>query len=349
MTSYCLLTRPVKTWRKRRAPSYRIADAIRDECLNKSRLCITKKSFLSYLKLPAQHPIDMTREQIWDELLKHKLFIAVSDAAMPAIHPPTELETLFAVKPPDAKPEIVYKHLRDIPGLIRYAKGSADREANASQTITYLDKCLVTLKRKGSGKLSAALAKTIEDLASVREKMTRSEELLERACQQDIPPASARGGDCGDKRQRLCGKTSAAPEVRKFSYERNFQGLVQTRAYVQGDGAQKWRRRMLRVLCPQTHDLDKGNAVFDILHQLILRLGCKETMPGSCDDAPESSSRPVRRVHERTPHHCEGKEVCIARSTVRRRDSTSASRQRVSAEFAEAVPLPAMDCLLHAS
>ena len=257
-----------------------VADAIRDECLNKSRLCITKKSFLSYLKLPAQHPSDMTREQIWDELLKHKMIIAVSDAAMPAIHPPTKLETLFAVKPPDAKPEIVYEELHDIPGLIRYAKGCADREANACQTITYLDKCLVTLKRKGSGKLSAALAKTIEDLTSVREKMTRSAELLERACQQDIPPASARGGDCGDKRRRLSGKTSAAPEVRKFSSERNFQGLVQTSAYVQGDGAQKWRRRMLRVLCPQTHDLDIRNAVFDILHQLILRLGCKETMPG---------------------------------------------------------------------
>ena len=65
-----------------------VADAIRDECLNKSRLCITKKSFLSCLKLPAQHPSDMTREQIWDELLKHKMIIAVSDAAMPAIHPP---------------------------------------------------------------------------------------------------------------------------------------------------------------------------------------------------------------------------------------------------------------------
>ena len=37
---------------------------------------------------------------------------------------------------------------------------------------------------------------------------------------------------------------------------------------------------MLRVLCPQTHDLDICNAVFDILHQLIIRLGCKETMPG---------------------------------------------------------------------
>ena len=79
----------------------------------------------------------------------------------------------------------MYEELHDIPGLIRYAKGCADREANACQRITYLDKCFGTPKRKGSGKLSATLAKTIEDLTSVREKMTRSEELLERACRQD--------------------------------------------------------------------------------------------------------------------------------------------------------------------
>ena len=266
-----------------------VADAIRDDCFARGRLSITQKMFRS-LKLPSLHPSDMTRDQIWDELVKRKMILTLSntsiDAAMPAIDPPVKLCTLFAVKTPGDKSETAYEELHDTAGLVRYAKNNADREANAYQTIAYLDKCLTTLKRKGSGKLGATVAKAIEDLTRTRDKMALSEELLERVCQREMS-ASMGGEDAGEKRRRLSRKTSSTPDIRKFSYERDFQGIVRTRAYVHGDGAQKWRRRMLRVLCPQTHDLDICNAVFDILHQLVIRLDLKKTMPGNLAAALE--------------------------------------------------------------
>ena len=88
------------------------------------------------------------------------------------------------------------------------------------------------------------------------------------------------------KRRRLLRKTaSSVPEVKDFVYVRNFQDLVRTRAYVQGQGAQRLTRRMLSVLCPSTCDLDICNAVFVVLHQLAVRLHLDEAIPGAAFQA----------------------------------------------------------------
>ena len=94
MTSYCLLARSRRTWRKRCAKVQNVADAIRDECLNKSKLCITHKSCPSCFEA----------------------FCAAPNPHDERTNPSTKLEALFAVKPPGAKPETVYEELRDTPG-----------------------------------------------------------------------------------------------------------------------------------------------------------------------------------------------------------------------------------------
>ena len=74
--------------------------------------------------------------------------------------------------------------------------------------------------------------------------------------------------------------------------ETYFQNMIRTQAYVQGDGAQKLARHMLRVLCLQTVDFDIQNAVLVILQQLVIKKldvssSLPQALPGILADCAE--------------------------------------------------------------
>ena len=91
---------------------------------------------------------------------------------------------------------------------------------------------------------------------------------------------------------------AAEPQQRRVTYDRNFQGLLRTRAYAKGLGVQACPRRLQRLLCPDTHDFDIQNAVFVILHQLIKKL------QGSID-VPDFVLETIQRCAEHRNIICE--------------------------------------------
>ena len=259
-----------------------VAEAIRDECLQKGKTIFTKGMF-KYLKLPTEHPSDMTRDAMWEELLSRKLVMAANldnskykDGVMPFIQVPTKLTTIVDTKPGS---DVTHSEVHDMSSLLKYATGCPEREANVCQVLEYLDKSVARLKKRG--KQSAAAIEKMAILEKTKKKLVASETMLERPVHdQCAQPHEAPEG----KRRRLARKTSAgavnaARVEQTFRYRRNFQDLIRTRAYVEGDGSQKCSRRILQVLCADTHDLDIANSVFVIMHQLFERLDMKKVMP----------------------------------------------------------------------
>ena len=76
-------------------------------------------------------------------------------------------------------------------------------------------------------------------------------------------PASAAGPTSSD---------AAVSKIVRVRYERCFQDLLRTRAYARDAGAQCGSRRVQRILCPDTHDLDIENSIFCLLSQLLHKL-----------------------------------------------------------------------------
>ena len=105
-----------------------------------------------------------------------------------------------------------------------------------------------------------------------REKLSTSEEQLARLCYREADAAAL---ESTPKRRRKTKTTDDQRDTKviQFQYKRDFQGLLRTRAYVAGDGAQRFPlRRVLRYMCPKTIDFDIENSIFVIFYQFLVKI-----------------------------------------------------------------------------
>ncbi|CAE7796366.1 unnamed protein product [Symbiodinium sp. CCMP2592] len=281
-----------------------IGELIKSHCLQSGKTVMTKTMFVGYLRMPAGHPKELSKDAIWQKLLEHRLLLPAKDtakykdSAIPFIACTKSLGGIVSVDVAEDTTE--HREVHDVSALLKYAHGCEDREANAALVIAYLDSQINSGKGVGKGN---KLPEALEKLKSLRSKLSIAEELLSCTCEKASSSWARESKSSRPDVQRLKRRRThkqaddtAEPEAveiepaelpepdtfvqeRAFVYERNFQNMIRTRAYVKGDGAQKFSRRMLRVLCPQTVDFDIQNAVFVILQQLVQKLDVSSSMP----------------------------------------------------------------------
>ncbi|CAE7704017.1 unnamed protein product, partial [Symbiodinium necroappetens] len=301
-----------------------IAELVKSHCLQNSKSVMTKTMFVGYLRLPPEHPKELSKDAIWQKLLDHRLLIPAKDTAkykdsvIPFIACTNSLGGIVNLAVASDTTE--HREVHDISALMNYAHGCGDREANAALVIAYLDSQINSGKGVGKGH---KLPEALEKMKDLRSKLSAAEELLSRICEKassSLPRESKSnrpdvGGRPKRRRTRKQAQGKEEPEAaetepgelpepptflqeRKFIYDRNFQNMIRTRAYVQGDGAQKFSRRMLRVLCPQTVDFDIQNAVFVILQQLVQKLDVSSSMPQALLDILADCAKKRQEVCE---------------------------------------------------
>ena len=264
-----------------------VALAIEQECIERQR-CVLTKGMFTYLALPPEHPQQLDQDTIWSKLLEERLLIPsrpvgkFKDGAIPAILSAHKLSSIIDIDVPAT--ETRHTELHDYARLHRYAKASADREANALLLVASWDAQIKDDKPKGSGKSKQSVVRNLEKLKAKRNKLSMAEENLAALC--DLPGTEAASSTAPPKRRKTMKGNAASGDTQRssFCYERNFQNLIRTRAYVQGYGAQKFSRRLIAVLCPMTTDYDIQNAVFVILDQLVRRLDVAAHVPQSVLD-----------------------------------------------------------------
>ena len=193
--------------------------------------------------------------------------------------------------------------------LHRYVRSCPDRESNVATMLAHIEAAIKGLRSAGrQGKQSVLNQEKVERLERARRKLSETELLLVKWERAD----AARSGSSHQPSQsstptkRLRSKRgaddvvddAAEPQQRRVTYDRNFQGLLRTRAYAKGLGVQACPRRLQRLLCPDTHDFDIQNAVFVILHQLIKKL------QGSID-VPDFVLETIQRCAEHGNIICE--------------------------------------------
>ena len=254
------------------------AAAIQEYCLQTSRNPMTKGMW-KYVKLPADHPTNLDREMMWNAMLERKLLLPVieksekyKDAVIPCIDVGGPLSQFVPLQIDTG--DCLHQEVHDVEAARKYIQGNGDREANVATIIKYLGAVTKHLRKPGrAGKQSAARNEEIASLEKLSKKMSdREETLASFIAQQEKQENIAK--------RRRTGKTPGSRvETPDFSYNRCFQGLVRTRAYVQGLAAQKFSRSMQRILCPDTRDLDIQNAVFVLLSQLLHKLNVNSTIP----------------------------------------------------------------------
>ena len=285
---------------------------------------MTKTMFVGYLRLPPEHPKELSKDAIG------KSFWIIDFLFPPKTLPNTRTPLYLSwhaqnlwggiVNLAVASDTTEHREVHDISALMNYAHGCGDREANAALVIAYLDSQINSGKGVGKGH---KLPEALEKMKDLRSKLSAAEELLSRICEKassSLPRESKSnrpdvGGRPKRRRTRKQAQGKEGPEAaetepgelpepatflqeRKFVYDRNFQNMIRTRAYVQGDGAQKFSRRMLRVLCPQTVDFDIQNAVFVILQQLVQKLDVSSSMPQALLDILADCAKKRQEVCE---------------------------------------------------
>ena len=260
-----------------------VANAVRDFCLSKGKGVFTAGMF-KYLKLPLEHPADMSREDMWKALLSEGFLLQagedhaqLKDAVLPAIKLDKKLFDVFPeleVLPADT----VHNEMHDKHSLMNYISSCPDRESNVCTVLSYLEAGLKKLKKRGRGKAPPEISEKIKETEERLRKLQATEKTFSDLAHNDLSDAAQSADGASQKKIRLSSKTSLVPATRCI-YNRNFQDMLRTRAYLQGFGAQSCSRKMLRFLCPATRDLDIENSVFTLLHQLLLKLGAKEELP----------------------------------------------------------------------
>lgn len=256
-----------------------VALTIRDECLARMK-CVLTKGMFAYVKLPAEHPCHMDRDTMWKALLEHSLLIPgvdhgkFKDGCLPRMEATGILREIVPVGV--LKVETEHVEIHDLGAVQRYATGCEDREANSMLLIACMDKMLQSDAKK-RGRKAAADKDTEwrEQLTHARNKLSDYEDMLRKICRSPGASSSSAPGSvaASPAKRRKTTKKPMEPITSSFAYDRDFQNVIRSRAYVKGHGAQSCSRRLLRVMCPDTVDFDIQNSVFVILHQLVERLG----------------------------------------------------------------------------
>ena len=259
--------------------------SVQEYCLDNKKFVITKGMW-KYFKLPANHPTELDKDKIWDALLQHKLMIQLDvksekykDAAMPCVLVNKRLDELIAMSAECKVP--IHQEIHDLEAVRKYAFGNADRETNVCTLLEHCDLCVKAIQHTGkTGKPDAARLekkaqyerlikkihegeKTLNRLLAQAETSTSSQPAKRRRLRKSAPASSIQ-----ESEQTL----STSPTAAHIRYERSFHDLVRARAYARDAGAQCASRRLQRVLCPNTHDLDIQNSIFCLLLQLLQKL-----------------------------------------------------------------------------
>ena len=262
-----------------------VADAIRGECLAKGKSVFTKGMF-KYLKLPPEHPSKMDRDTMWTEMLARKVILKgeddnrFKDGVVPGVRVKKPILDILPLAA--GQPDVVYTEIHDKAALQGYVSNCPGREANVATMLAYIEASVKELRTAGRrGKQPPATAEKIANLETLESKISHAEVVLEKILGRE--QARGTGDSHGETPTKRVRKKSVQclqdVEQSQFVYHRNFDDLLRTRAYVQGMGAQACPRRVRRLLCPKTYDLDIQNCVFVVLEQLVGKLGVTPAIP----------------------------------------------------------------------
>ena len=118
-----------------------VADCVLQDCLQKVKNVLTKGMF-RYVKLPAQHPTRMTRDEMWQALVDQELLLPAQatgkfkESVLPRVIPPKPLGSVVFFQ---SGSEDTYPEVHDHATLWKYGVGCAHSEANAMLVISFLD------------------------------------------------------------------------------------------------------------------------------------------------------------------------------------------------------------------
>ena len=234
-----------------------VALTIRDDCLTRMK-CVLTTGMFAYVKLPAEHPCQMDRDTMWKALQEHSLLIPgvnhgkFKDGCLPRMEATGILREIVPIDVLKVVTEHVEIH--DLGAVQRYATGCEDREANSMLLIACMDKMLQSDAKK-RGRKAAADKDTEwkEQLTHARNKLSDYEDMLRKICRSPgaASSSSAPGSIAASpaKRRRTT-KQPMEPITSSFAYDRDFQNVIRSRAYVKGHSARNCSRRLLRVMCP---------------------------------------------------------------------------------------------------
>ncbi|CAE6926624.1 ABCB1 [Symbiodinium sp. CCMP2592] len=257
-----------------------IRHAVINHCLKEGK-CVLTKGMFKYVKLPADHPVSMDADAMWKKLLSDGLLIQGQadgkwkDGALPCVGKYEQLKKVCDLTPVTDETRHIEEHKKQ--ALSKYATDHPARESNVLLLIAYMDAEMKTSKKKGNNASRKATPSSLDGVGKLvrhRAKLSDAEEHLSLLLASEEPAVQMSPNR--PKRRRM-GKGPL--EEMEFMYDRDFQNIICTRAYVRGNGAQRFSRRLLQVLCPSSIDLDIQNCVFVILEQLV----CKLELDGMAD------------------------------------------------------------------
>ena len=286
-----------------------VREAIVKECLAKHKSVFTK-GMTRYLALPADHPATMSREDMYDALVQQEFLMKAhgftgkqKDSSLPRLELKYKLEQLVPLKATEAV--VTHREIHDLQAARKYIQGNSDREANVACMLQYFQEKKKALRRKGAA--GSHTAETSEKIAHF-EKLILKIEAREETLNNILRPSAQAGDLTQGKKRRLTSKSSgsAAPchatstsqsgaliESAEIKYERSFQGLIRTRAYVRGSqiGAQRMSRVVQCLVCPGARDLDIENSVFVVVYQLLLKLNEDKAIPSAVMETMEMCAK----------------------------------------------------------
>ena len=316
----------------------RVQASLVDHCMKNHKAVFTK-GMMRYLSLPTDHPQDMTRDDMFEALLRHDLLTPANnlskkykDSAFPCLVMKKSLAEILTLRPEAAT--VTFTEFHNLEAARKYIQDNADREANVACLLQYFQERAKELKKKG--KAGGQTVDKLEGIAyyeNLIEKIHQREKtlgkILPRAEALSASPSksSARVLDATPTKRRRRTKSGPdspshfepasqssliqpaprsdiLPASADITYERTFQGIVRTRAYARGPriGAQRLPRLLQCLLCPDTHDLDIENSVFVVLHQLLRKLDVNDSIPSGVMETMEACAKHRSAVCREKPN-----------------------------------------------
>lgn len=168
----------------------------------------------------------------------------------------------------------------DVSALAQYLHGHLHRRENVEILAETWQK--LSNKKKGAGRPSPEDKKARRDMQERADKLLQAEQTADKLLEVFQPKRH---------KQR---KTTKSADVKTESVEGceveatyHYSGLESLRSRKQADGvrAQKFSRRMQRVLLPGTHDLDIENSLFCLCSQLLSKMSPQPAMPEDAQEA----------------------------------------------------------------
>ena len=118
-----------------------VQKAIVDHCMEKQKSVFTK-GMMRYLTLPTDHPKDMTRDSMFEALLRNELLMPASglskkykDSSFPWLAMKKRLADIVSVRARNVT--ATYSEVHDLEAARKYIQDNADREANVACMLQY--------------------------------------------------------------------------------------------------------------------------------------------------------------------------------------------------------------------